>query len=105
MSTPSKTVSFRVPVSFFRELEEHGQRQGMSGNAYARELVQAALDDNDASRAAENIEAFVEAVNSLREDVATAMVALAIEVNKVAPDAQRLDEAEIRDWVARSLCR
>jgi hypothetical protein len=104
MSTPSKTVSFRVPVSVFRELEEHGQRQGMSGNAYARELVQTALDDNDSSRAVENVEAFVEAINSLREDVATTLVALVVEVNKVAPDDRRLDEAEIRNWVARSLC-
>ncbi len=76
MKPQSESVSFRVSAELGKRLEAQAAQCGMSRGEYARRLMIEVLDDAERERVRHEISELRELVGKLREDLATAVVAL-----------------------------
>jgi len=92
MAERSETVSFRLPASLAGQLRELATQAGESPGEHARRLVSDAITN----RHHEEITEVKETLQKLREDMATAVVALLIRAGKA-------ENHEAEEWVKRNL--
>jgi len=90
------TISFRVDGRVLRQLEEGASQNEISVHAYARRLVQEILEDTERERVREEVQGVQQQVARLRDDVATALEMVLINLTSA-------EEEEIKAWVTRNL--
>jgi hypothetical protein len=98
MKPPTYTISFRVDGRLLKRLEADASSCNLSLHADARRLVQEVLEDTERERVREEIAATRAEVAQLREDLATALEMILLNLTQVG-------EEEIRAWVSRNLRR
>lgn len=92
MSQPTETISFRLPATFAKELRDQASRAGDSPGEHARRLVTEALTN----RHREDLQELRQVVETLRDDVATAVAVLLVKAGKAEP-------REAEEWVRKNL--
>lgn len=93
---PTQTISFRMPTAYAKQLAERGAKQNLSAGEQARRLVLEVLSDAAGEQTREDVAALREAVEKVREDLATATAALLVNAGKATvQDAQ--------DWARKNL--
>ncbi len=94
----TQTVSFRVDGRTYKRLESDAERRALSPHAYARQLVEDVLADAERERLREEVATNRKEVLALREDLATVLEMILINLTKSS-------EEDIRTWVSRNLRR
>lgn len=94
----TQTVSFRLPAALARQLAARGAAQNLSPGECARRIVLEALSDSANEQTREDLADLRHGLNRLREDLATATVALLVEAGNV-------DRAEAEAWAEQNLFR
>ena len=92
----SKPVNFRVSPELSKRLEAEAEKAGMSRGEYARRLLIECLDDTERERVRHDIAELREEVVKLREDLATAVMALLVRGEPYSVE-------EAKAWVIRRL--
>lgn len=92
MSERTETVSFRLPATFAKELRDQAARMNDSPGEHARRLVIEALTN----RHQQDLSDLKTTVETLRDDVATAVVVLLVKAGKSDPK-------EAEEWVRKNL--
>lgn len=96
MNEPMQTISFRMPAAFAKQLAERGTKQNLSAGEQARRIVLEVLSDAATEQTREDLAALRDAIEKVREDLATATAALLVNAGKTTvQDAQ--------DWARRNL--
>ena len=96
----SYTIGFRLSDSDpnLERLEKGASQHGMSIHAYARLVLVEALEERERRRISEELQALHEEIGALRNDVATALEAVLMNVAEI-------DEEEVRSFVTENLRR
>lgn len=91
-----ETISFKVPPDIAQELDNlAGQQHGASRHMVARQLVLRALTD-DRSRLLDEIADVNRQLEALRHSLATAVVALLV-------NDQKVEQADAESWVRKAI--
>lgn len=98
MDELTKTVSFRLPAAHAKQLSDRGAKENLSIGEYARTLVLAVLTNTSSARSGDDLAAVHKSLDALREDLATATVAVLVGAGKTTA-------AEAEDWVRKTLLR
>lgn len=93
---PTCTISFRVDERARKQLDEEASSFGMSRGAYARRLVLDVLEDAEREQIREEIQDVREEVSRLRDNLASVLEMLLLNVAKVK-------EEDVRRWVSENL--
>lgn len=96
MNQPMQTISFRLPIPFARQLAQQGAEHNQSSGEYARQLVTEALADVHREELRTELAAVRDAVQRLREDLATIAAALLVNAGKATA-------AQAEEWVRTTL--
>ena len=92
MKPASESVSFRVSPELSKRLEAEATKHGMSRGEYARRLMIDALEDTEREHLRHELAELRGEVGKLREDVATAVMALLTRAGPVSVE-------EAKAWV------
>ena len=94
------TIGFRLPDDDpnLKRLERGASECGMSIHTYARFVLVQALEEVERGRVSEELEALRDQMRELRNDVATALETVLMNVTE-------LDEEEVRSFVTEQLRR
>lgn len=96
--SPTEPVSFKLPPAAARDLDERAKALSRpSRHLLAREIVLGFLADEEREHIRQDLADLTAAIERLRTDFATAVVALLVQAGKV-PDVE-----QARDWVARTI--
>lgn len=96
--TASNPVAFRLPAAEHRRLASAASELGLSPGTFARQLVVRAMSDQSTTEILAEIEVLRRSISRLRDDLATAVVALLADAGKASAD-------EARAWVDTHLIR
>lgn len=102
MKPPSETLSFRLPTEFLEELDqriaEHKDRfnREYSRGDFARKIVIEYLTDAERQETRKHIKATQADLHKLREDIATAITAVLVNIAKADP-------VQVDRWVKGAL--
>lgn len=98
MKERSNNISFRIPSTVSALLEEKAKERGQSPGTYARQLVLDSLNDKNTEELRHDLDELRDQVTKLREDLATAVVALLV-------NDEPKDEEQAKAWVRNTLMR
>lgn len=98
MNQRSQSISFRVSPTIARDLQTKARERGQTPGKYARELVLDSLSSKDRVEILHDLEDLRNQVRRLREDLATAVIALLTREGPVTID-------DAKSWVKNELLR
>jgi hypothetical protein len=94
---PRGQYGFRLDPAIAKKLETEAEKRGLTAGRYARLLVIDALSESDdENRVPEQLEALRDEVQTLKENLVTATIA-------ILQTAAELPEEEVRKWVDENL--
>jgi hypothetical protein len=96
MPSGTRPVSFRLDEQYLERLKKEAARYGISAGDYARRIVLDTLEDTERHKTQDELRELKRQIAELRNDVATAVMALLVGAGKVDMD-------EARAWVSANL--
>lgn len=96
MAAATRPVSFRLDEQYLERLKKEAAKYGMSAGDFARRLVIDTLEDTERRKVHDELRDVKRQIAELRDDVATAALALLVGAGKT-------EKEEAREWVQAHL--